>query len=73
MTMYGYGDWQTWGGASPDPYDGDEVFWEKLDEEESEKIIKILSGYPDYLYEALIESDAWRRYIDSLVESAKDV
>lgn len=70
--MYGYGDWQTWGGASPEPSD-EELFWEKLDEEESEKIAEVLSDYPEYLRDALVESDAWRKYIDGLVEKAKDV
>lgn len=70
--MYGYGDWQTWNGLSPEPSDED-VYWEKVDNEEVEKIGKVLSDYPEYLKDALIESDAWRKYIDGLIDKAKDV
>lgn len=69
--MYGYGDWQTWGGCSPEPSDY-EIYREKVDEDEAAKLAELLDGYPTGIYELVVESEAWCQYIDDLIESRSE-
>lgn len=67
---YGFGDPQTWGGRTYEP-SAAEIFRDELEDRECDKLAEVLSDYPSSFYDAVIESEAWNKYIDRLVENAK--
>ena len=66
--MYGFGDPETWGGCSYEPSRYD-VLYERLDEEQGAKLQEALKDFPDEFVDLIIESDAWHRHINWLVEN----
>ena len=69
-SLYGFGDPQTWGGRTYEPSEA-EIFRDELEDKECSKLAEVLSDYPSSFYDAVIESEAWNKHIDILVEKAK--